>query len=239
MKKLFWGLALIVTVSFIGIMSGCGAVSSSETTTSTSAATTTTTATTTTLLTLTAEYFPNTNGNNWTYKATLYDSAWTTPTLEGTAEVVFNGTRVLPDGIKIAQVLINTSNIPPMLSTMETYLIATNSEVKEYGDSAFSPTSEASQVDLVFPSVAGDKWIFSPSSGITSEALSQESVTVPAGTYDCFKVTFIQPASFGSSNIDSRWYAKNVGIVKQIKMNCDASGEVINSQTLELRSKNP
>ena len=87
--------------------------------------------------------------------------------------------------------------------------------------------------------MAGDKWIFLPVSGTTSEALSQESVFVPAGTYDCYKVTFILSLGMGSSNIDSRWYAKNVGMVKQVNMNCDASGEVINSKTLELRSKNP
>jgi hypothetical protein len=44
---------------------------------------------------------------------------------------------------------------------------------------------------------------------------SQESLTTPAGTFDCYKITFITTNEKGSGTIKSGvWYAKEAGLVK-------------------------
>lgn len=60
-----------------------------------------------------------------------------------------------------------------------------------------------------------------------------ESVTVPAGTYDCMKVTYVHRIKAGTNiekKLESDWYAPGVGIVKNVT--CDSKGKEVSSTVL-------
>ena len=67
---------------------------------------------------------------------------------------------------------------------------------------------------------------------------SQESVTTPAGTFDCYKVTFItvSEGGIGSGTIKTAmWYAKDAGLIKA--ENYKEDGKLIGRQVLAKLSK--
>jgi len=86
----------------------------------------------------------------------------------------------------------------------------------------------------------GDRWIYNPSDStpFSSEAVSYESVTVPAGTFECFKTIFPSPGYPGSGGAIFQWYAKNVGLVKLVQGPVSGGVPQNNSIVLELQSKN-
>jgi hypothetical protein len=60
---------------------------------------------------------------------------------------------------------------------------------------------------------------------------SQEQVTTPAGTFDCYKMVFITTDDKGRNSIKSAiWYAKDAGMVKAENYNED--GKMMNRQLL-------
>jgi hypothetical protein len=59
---------------------------------------------------------------------------------------------------------------------------------------------------------------------------SRENLTTPAGTFDCYKVTFTTTDEKGRSQKSSIWYAKDAGMIKNENYNDD--GKLINSQVL-------
>jgi hypothetical protein len=60
---------------------------------------------------------------------------------------------------------------------------------------------------------------------------SQENLTTPAGTFDCYKVTFTTTDDKGRGNIKSAlWYAKDAGLVKS--ENYDDKGKMTARQIL-------
>jgi hypothetical protein len=59
---------------------------------------------------------------------------------------------------------------------------------------------------------------------------SRENLTTPAGTFDCYKVTFTTADEKGRDQKSSVWYAKDAGMVKHETYNDD--GKVMNSQVL-------
>jgi hypothetical protein len=60
---------------------------------------------------------------------------------------------------------------------------------------------------------------------------SQENLTTPAGTFDCYKVTFITSDDKGRNDIKSAvWYAKDAGMVKTENYNDD--GKMMGRQVL-------
>jgi hypothetical protein len=59
----------------------------------------------------------------------------------------------------------------------------------------------------------------------------QENLTTPAGTFDCYKVTFTTTDEKGKHSSESAvWYAKDSGMIKTENYNKD--GKVVNSQVL-------
>lgn len=154
-------------------------------------------------------------------------------TTEATAEATFNGTQVV-DGLT-AQIQIISGGA---LETQEALIIATNSDVKEYG-SPDDPTTEANIRDLHFPSVVGDSWEYDLVGDITTtEPLAVETITVPAGTFNCFKVRIVGPSGGVGYPENIFWYAKDVGLVKWITGYFLNSGAPFVTRTFNLISKN-
>ena len=59
---------------------------------------------------------------------------------------------------------------------------------------------------------------------------SQESLTTPAGTFDCYKITFITTGEKGGATKSAMWYAKDAGLIKT--ENYKEDGKLINRQVL-------
>ena len=60
-----------------------------------------------------------------------------------------------------------------------------------------------------------------------------ESITTPAGTFDCFKLTYTMKINMGADSQKyyvTEWYAKGIGLVKSV--NADKKGNVISSEEL-------
>lgn len=67
---------------------------------------------------------------------------------------------------------------------------------------------------------------------------AQESVTTPAGTFDCYKITFItvSEGGIGSGTVKTAmWYAKDAGLIKA--ENYKEDGKMISRQVLAKLSK--
>ena len=239
MLKKSWFIGLVFGILLASVLAGCDAIGPSDTTTTTHAATTTTTSTitstststsTTTTMVLTKDYYPNADGDVWIYQLLTFMSGSTT---ESTAEATFNGTQVV-DGLT-AQIQIISGGA---LETQEALIIATNSDVKEYG-SPDGPTTEANIRDLRFPSVVGDRWEYDLVDDITTtEPLAVESINVPAGTFNCFKVRIVGPSGPTGYPANIYWYAKDVGVVRRITGYFYTSGAEVATLTLNLKSKN-
>ena len=63
--------------------------------------------------------------------------------------------------------------------------------------------------------------------------LGKESVTVPAGTYDCLKVSYIMKENMGTESKKeyvTAWYADGIGLVKE--QDADKNGQVTSSTEL-------
>ena len=59
---------------------------------------------------------------------------------------------------------------------------------------------------------------------------SQESLTTPAGTFDCYKVTFVTTGDKGGASKSAIWYAKDAGMIKTENYKDD--GKLLNRQVL-------
>jgi hypothetical protein len=59
---------------------------------------------------------------------------------------------------------------------------------------------------------------------------SQESVTTPAGTYDCYKLTFVTSDEKGRNTTSAVWYAKDAGMIKSENYKDD--GKLVSRQVL-------
>jgi len=64
---------------------------------------------------------------------------------------------------------------------------------------------------------------------------SQESLTTPAGTFNCYKVTFTTTDNKGGTTKSAIWYAKDAGMVKTENYKDD--GKLTNRQLLVKISK--
>jgi hypothetical protein len=67
---------------------------------------------------------------------------------------------------------------------------------------------------LAFPLEVGKTWNAIPvSSQIVGTVVARENVTVPAGTFDCYKVSMVT-TSGSYSFTSTAWIGNNVGLVK-------------------------
>jgi hypothetical protein len=59
---------------------------------------------------------------------------------------------------------------------------------------------------------------------------SQESLTTTAGTFDCYKITFVTSGEKGGTTKSAMWYAKDAGLIKG--ENYKEDGKLIHRQVL-------
>ncbi len=217
MLKKYFVLGLFLISAFV--IAGCNTGASTGSTTPTTTPTTSTTTTTVSTLTGGREYYPNTDGNSWTYATT---STMTTET--GTLRYTFDGTTTV-DSI-VVQKFKQESFSSTGSSTGESLDLVSDAGVFWYG-SVESPTTEA-VTKYVFPLKVGETWISEGAS--EAEVLAIETVTVPAGIYNnCFKISFPSP----TQDIYV-WLAPNVGMVKLYVYSLTTTM----GATMELTSKN-
>ncbi len=146
------------------------------------------------------EYFPNTDGYSWTYRAPASNT-----TEVQTAKFSFSGSATV-DSLAV-QKWKSESFTATTAYTSESYIRITDTDVKFYGSPTYPSTVETS-IFLTFPLRIGAKWYTSGT--YEANVVAQENVTVSLGTYsNCFKV------QFGSgSMVTNMWFGKNAGIVK-------------------------
>jgi hypothetical protein len=212
-KKYFFACLVFILI----ILTGCETLQKAESTTTTS---TTTTITTTTIATSGREYYPNTDGYSWTYN-------FSGGGFSGTVTFIINGTTTV-GGLTVQKWKTESS----LGGTAESLIRVTDSNVKSYG-TLTSPTTEA-YTSLVFPLKIGNNWITSGTYEAT--VLSQEDVSVPAGTFSgCFKIR-----DYSSYGYSDTFLAKNTGMVKAVSVMISRYGTVETTivSTLELTAKN-
>jgi len=181
MFKKYWFIFLALALTITAIITGCETLQ----TTGTSGG---------------REYFPNTDGYSWTYRATF---SGTTETQ--TLKISFSGTATA--GSLTVQKWKSEIFSGTAVYTSESYLRVTDADVKYYGDPTYPSTIETGTF-LAFPLKVGSKWFTYGTSEANVVAL--ENITVLLGAYNnCFKVK----ASSGSINT-YMWFAQNIGCIK-------------------------
>ena len=172
------------------------------------------------------EYYPNADGNSWTYSK-VTTSNTTTDVVTVTSIRTYTGIATI-DSITVQKVKNETISGGNIFTT-EAYQVVTDSSVKNYGDQSH-PTTEA-ETFLVFPLMVDSEWTINGEGDIAT-VIDIESVTVPAGTYnDCFRIEMDS-----TNTITDIWLAKNVGMVKSVAVS--TFGGTIFTFTTELTSKN-
>jgi len=152
-----------------------------------------------------SNYFPH--GEGYTWRTTSTDGSSAIVTFEGTATVDSTTVQIYK------QTYFTSSG--SMLGTSETYFQVTDSAVNLYGSPSY-PLIPA-QTFLQFPLEVGNSWTVASSGSITlvASVTDSSSVTVPAGTFNCYRIDFVTSyATRDETYTTSYWLAENVGMVK-------------------------
>ena len=141
-------------------------------------------------------YFPLVNGYQWQYHAKLLIGTVESQSTNETRTV--NGTSQLTGSLTVINLIVSHESG----SSDILYYSADETGIYQYG-SAAHPTLEATQI-LAFPLTPGKSW---KQSSLLLQAIGEEKVTVPAGTFEAMKVM--------DTNGDIiAWYTDGVGLVK-------------------------
>ena len=173
-----------------------------------------------------ANFFPHNDGYVWNY---LLTSSSTTDSTS--PRLRFDGNSTLFGSIPVQHFKSGTVITSTGQVTNETtsYVRVTDAGVYTYGFRDIrtdSPTMEASTF-LVFPFDIGTKWRPSATSD-TVEVVARENVTVPAGTFDCYKL--IQNAS---SYTAESWIGSGAGVVKSRQSITSGSAKTVTDVVLQ------
>lgn len=148
-------------------------------------------------------YFPHAQGNTWRHSSA--DGSSQVMTAEGSTSI----------GSTTVQIFSSTYiSATGSVSTSEAYYRVDGSGVYAHGSSDYP--SSIGLPFLSFPLEVGKTWdiVISGSYANKASVVAKESVTVPAGTFDCYKVNYFTlngTIEIYNSNI---WFGNNVGIVK-------------------------
>jgi hypothetical protein len=151
-------------------------------------------------------YFPHNDGYSWEYTCRL--TVGSTLESEWTKTVYFDGTATLSDNRVVQKLLISEEVASASVKACSIvggngYYQINDGGVYRYGNLS-NPTTEATLI-LPFPLEVGNTW---EREGMgTFEVLGVETVEVPAGTFEVFKIG-LQGDEF------YEWYADGVGMVK-------------------------
>jgi hypothetical protein len=160
------------------------------------------------------DFLPLAVGNQWNYDM-YYSMMMTSDTVRNTGASVTAITRqtALNNTVEVLeQVTTNTwdDTLTNPNSVDTTYLLLTDDYLLVYDDLA--DTEPDTSLDLPFST--GKTWVVyaDTTDTLTAEVIGQETVTVPAGSYDvCYNVEY---TSLGQTQND--WFAEDVGIAKYI-----------------------
>ena len=159
------------------------------------------------------QIFPNEVGNHWIYK---YEDADSNSRQFIMVDIV--GTTTLPNG---ANATIWTSTLQD--ASNQKYLIDSSYAVVDQHKAVFyappclpcTPRPLYEKGRYVFPLQTGNKWFTNVSWGDTTKVLSQEEITVPAGTFPgTYKLSKIIGYVYETYTQDSIWLTPNIGMTR-------------------------
>jgi len=150
-------------------------------------------------------YFPHANGYAW--RMTGSDGSSTIMTVEGTASIGSTTVQCF------SSLYISSSNTR---STSEAYYKVDGSGVYAHGSPSY-PSSIGIPL-IQFPLEVGKTWDVMVSGSYSTKAtvISKENMTVPAGTFDCYKITLATTYGSSEAYTSTLWLGNNAGIVKSI-----------------------
>lgn len=157
------------------------------------------------------DYLPLAVGNQWTYAMTYRMITIDTLQVTGTSTTEITSDTALNNNLEVLEQVTTTtwdSLLPNSVDT--TYLLLTDDYLFIYDDLADTDPDTS----LVLPFGAGNAWVVyaDTTDTLSAEVLGQETVTVPAGSYNsCWNVEY---TSLGQTQND--WFAQDVGIVKNL-----------------------
>lgn len=164
------------------------------------------------------DYYPISLGNMWNYKGLVEIKAFNGDTIssssgvtEVTAETRLTGGEDVFEITRIDTTFAKVPSETTLVYTSVSYTRKTDDYVLGYESLDDTEPDTA----LVLPLEEGKTWTVQSWADTTTTAtvLVKESVTVPAGTYDCFKVR--TTTTMGSQSYQMYWwYAEGVGLVK-------------------------
>lgn len=166
--------------------------------------------------------FPNETGNHWKYK---YTSSLSLPQQEIDVNIT-GDTIIAGQNAKIwrYQFSINTN------FNFSRYVVSNDTTVVVYRNGGFPPI----YLRYLFPIVVGNAWTCA-GIGDSAHVRSQETVSVPAGNFETFRVSrkFYFPGAF---NFDTMCFRPRVGLIKMIQGEHENHGPVIGNGLWELIS---
>lgn len=158
---------------------------------------------------------PHADGHSWKWEGESDPASYGYATYEGTTSVPYDSTT--------AQVLKN----------WDTEGGAADDKYNRINSSGFyyyADLSAAPQVILEFPFGVGSTWTCTESGTtpfgslkVTATVDKKESVTVPLGTYDCYKIIYTYVYLGITKTLSTAWIAKGVGVVKETDEDGDTS----------------
>ena len=157
------------------------------------------------------DYLPLAVGNQWTYDMTYRMITIDTLQANGTSTTEITSETVLNNNLEVFEQVTTTTwdtILPNSIDT--TYLLLTDDYLFVYDDLADTDPDTS----LALPFGAGNAWVVyaDTTDTLSAEVLGQETVTVPAGSYNgCWNVEY---TSLGQTQND--WFAQDVGIVKNL-----------------------
>ena len=154
-----------------------------------------------------SRYFPDDQGNTWEYINSDGTSTITT----------VDGVRILPGDIIVQ--LFKTSDYDSggtETGTSEAYYRVTDSAVYDHGTPTYPLDPGA--LWLEFPLTVGKSWtvIDGPLYDYIANVMASEDLTVPAGTFSCYKVKYTWRDNGTELSSRTYWYGDGAGIVKTI-----------------------
>jgi hypothetical protein len=157
------------------------------------------------------EYLPLAVGNVWNYDMTYLMITNDTLQTAGTSVTEVTGETTLDNDVDVLEYVEtmtwdDTLLVPNSVDT--SYLLENDDYLLIYDDLA----DTLPDTSLVLPIEQGNAWVVYADSvdTLTAEVVGQETVTVPAGTYDdCWDIEY---TSLGQTQ--HNWFALDVGIVK-------------------------
>jgi hypothetical protein len=154
--------------------------------------------------------FPNQVGDSWTYRLTSNNNI-------DTIKVEIVGQGFLPDGTS-AKIWKYTFQYP-FQTQIDTLLVTyINNDVRMYSSFCWtcpnSPPFES--LHYSFPLSIGKLWVSNVAYHDTTKVLSQESVSVPVGTFkDVFRISHRNGFIVNSWTYDTIYFYAQIGLVKQ------------------------